>query len=200
MLLLIAVRMRVDTQIHPAHPNCSNPKIKGAVVFHDQGPQSFDYSIRLNHTWAFSGFDVKSIMDVNGPYLNDLELGVNAVPTMQYSSSGFLTLQQVLDSFIIFVAQQSDTKDIELSSSASLSSGEPSFVSFPWMLYGPSNIQIVPFPSREYTDDEFQSIIKTVMGVLYLLGFLYPISRLISYSVFEKGYTIANIFLVVAVQ
>ncbi|KAM1738751.1 hypothetical protein ACFX11_014540 [Malus domestica] len=24
--------------------NCSNPKIKGAVVFHDQGPQSFDYS------------------------------------------------------------------------------------------------------------------------------------------------------------
>ncbi|XP_070668015.1 ABC transporter A family member 1-like isoform X3 [Malus domestica] len=180
--------------------NCSNPKIKGAVVFHDQGPQSFDYSIRLNHTWAFSGFDVKSIMDVNGPYLNDLELGVNAVPTMQYSSSGFLTLQQVLDSFIIFVAQQSDTKDIELSSSASLSSGEPSFVSFPWMLYGPSNIQIVPFPSREYTDDEFQSIIKTVMGVLYLLGFLYPISRLISYSVFEKGYTIANIFLVVAVQ
>ncbi|CAN6577001.1 unnamed protein product [Malus baccata var. baccata] len=165
--------------------NCLNPKIKGAVVFHDQGPQSFDYSIRLNHTWAFSGFpDVKSIMDTNGPYLNDLELGVNAVPTMQYSASGFLTLQQVLDSFIIFAAQQSDTKDIELSSS--LSFGEPSFLNVPWMHYSPSNIRIVPFPTREYTDDEFQSIIKSVMGVLYLLGFLYPISRLISYSVFEK--------------
>lgn len=73
--------------------NCSNPKIKGAVVFHDQGPQRFDYSIRLNHTWAFSGFpDVKSIMDTNGPYFNDLELGVNTVPTMQYSFSGFLTV------------------------------------------------------------------------------------------------------------
>jgi ATP-binding cassette subfamily A (ABC1) protein 3 len=73
--------------------NCSNPKIKGAVVFHDQGPQLFDYSIRLNHTWAFSGFpDVKSIMDVNGPYFNDLELGVSTVPTMQYSFSGFLTV------------------------------------------------------------------------------------------------------------
>ncbi|KAL6279276.1 hypothetical protein ACE6H2_016157 [Prunus campanulata] len=48
--------------------NCSNPKIKGAVEFHDQGPQFFDYSICLNHTWAFSGFpDVKSIMDTNGP-------------------------------------------------------------------------------------------------------------------------------------
>lgn len=73
--------------------NCSNPKIKGAVVFYEQGPQSFDYSIRLNHTWAFSGFpDVTTIMDTNGPFLNDLELGVSAVPTMQYSFSGFLTV------------------------------------------------------------------------------------------------------------
>jgi ATP-binding cassette subfamily A (ABC1) protein 3 len=45
---------------------------------------------------------------------------------------------------------------------------------------------MVPFPTREYTDDEFQSIVKSVMGLLYLLGFLFPISRLISYSVFEK--------------
>ncbi|KAL0453116.1 UNVERIFIED_CONTAM: ABC transporter A family member 1 [Sesamum latifolium] len=56
----------------------------------------------------------------------------------------------------------------------------------PWTKFSPSNIRLVPFPTREYTDDEFQSIVKRVMGVLYLLGFLYPISRLISYSVFEK--------------
>lgn len=73
--------------------NCPNPKIRGAVVFHSQGPKLFDYSIRLNHTWAFSGFpDVKSIMDVDGPYLNDLELGVNTVPIMQYGLSGFMTV------------------------------------------------------------------------------------------------------------
>lgn len=73
--------------------NYTNPKIRGAVVFHTQGPQMFDYSIRLNHTWAFSGFpDIHSIMDVNGPYLNDLELGVNPIPIMQYSISGFLTV------------------------------------------------------------------------------------------------------------
>lgn len=77
--------------------NCSNPKIKGAVVFYEQGPQSFDYSIRLNHTWAFSGFpDVTTIMDTNGPFLNDLELGVSAIPTMQYSFSGFLTVWLLL--------------------------------------------------------------------------------------------------------
>lgn len=84
--------------------NCSNPKIKGAVVFHHQGPQLFDYSIRLNHTWAFSGFpDVKTIMDTNGPYLNDLELGVNIIPTMQYSFSGFLTVWTNSSFLIVFI-------------------------------------------------------------------------------------------------
>ncbi|KAK9157371.1 hypothetical protein Scep_003945 [Stephania cephalantha] len=169
--------------------NCSNPKIKGAIVFHEQGPQLFDYSIRLNHTWAFSGFpDVRTIMDTNGPFVDDLELGVNIVPTLQYGYSGFLTLQQVFDSFIIFAAQQNGTgmfgDGLEMPLLNSI--GDAFSSSLPWMHFSPSNIRIAPFPTRSYTDDEFQSIIKRVMGVLYLLGFLYPISRLISYFVFEK--------------
>ncbi|KAL8489520.1 hypothetical protein ACS0TY_025437 [Phlomoides rotata] len=168
--------------------NHTNPKIKGAVVFHAQGPQMFDYSIRLNHTWAFSGFpDVKSIMDINGPYLNDLQLGVNTIPIMQYGFSGFLTLQQVMDSFIIFAAQQlmknSDIEELVSFSDATLLQTQ---LKSPWTQFSPSNIRLAPFPTPEYTDDEFQSIVKRVMGVLYLLGFLYPISRLISYSVYEK--------------
>ncbi|XP_038685237.1 ABC transporter A family member 1 isoform X1 [Tripterygium wilfordii] len=169
--------------------NCSYPKIKGAVVFHGQGPQLFDYSIRLNHTWAFSGFpNVKSIMAVNGPFVKDLELGFNIIPMLQYSFSGFLTLQQVVDSFIIYVAQQTESNiAIEyIKSPSSDSFSRQSSLKLPWTQYSPANIRIAPFPTREYTDDEFQSIIKSVMGVLYLLGFLYPISRLISYSVFEK--------------
>ncbi|CAL0326631.1 unnamed protein product [Lupinus luteus] len=169
--------------------NCSNPKIKGAVVFHEQGPQSFDYSIRLNHTWAFSGFpDVTTIMDTNGPFLNDLELGVSPVPTMQYSFSGFFTLQQMVDSYIIFISQQSDLNSSIKSEELPL----PGFYDtdfssrIPWTWFNPAHIRIAPFPTREYTDDQFQSIVKEVMGILYLLGFLYPISRLISYSVFEK--------------
>ncbi|KAL3632486.1 Phospholipid-transporting ATPase abca1 [Castilleja foliolosa] len=164
--------------------NCTNPKLKGAIVFHSQGPRLFDYSIRLNHTWAFAGFpDIKSIMDTNGPFLNDLELGVNIIPIMQYGFSGFLTIQQVMDSFIIFAAQQnmtnSDTEEL-------ISSSFHTQLEKPWTHFNPSNIRLAPFPTREYTDDEFQSIVKRVMGVLYLLGFLYPISRLVSYSVLEK--------------
>ncbi|KAJ0262481.1 ABC transporter A family member 1 [Hirschfeldia incana] len=179
----------LETYITSAHygvcsdvRNCSNPKLKGAVVFHEQGPHAYDYSIRLNHTWALAGFpNVKSIMDTNGPYINDLEMGINTIPTMQYSFSGFLTLQQVVDSFIIFASQQNI--DLPLSHS-SLGSALP--FELPWTMFSPSKIRMVPFPTREYTDDEFQSIVKSVMGLLYLLGFLYPISRLISYSVFEK--------------
>lgn len=168
--------------------NYTNPKIKGAVVFHTQGPQLFDYSIRLNHTWAFSGFpDVKSIMDMNGPYLNDLELGVNPIPIMQYSFSGFLTLQQVMDSFIIFAGQQNTANsDLEELLSSPDSTLLDTRLNSSWTQFSPSNIRLAPFPTPEYTDDEFQSIVKRVMGVLYLLGFLYPISRLISYAVYEK--------------
>ncbi|XP_071741723.1 ABC transporter A family member 1 [Rutidosis leptorrhynchoides] len=163
--------------------NCSNPKIRGAVVFHGQGPYLYDYSIRLNHTWAFSGFpDVKSIMDINGPYVNDLELGLNQIPILQYGYSGFLTLQQVMDSFIVFYAQQKVANVVSEDTNYIVSNS----LGIPWSQFTPSTIRLAPFPTREYTDDEFQSIIKDVMGVLYLLGFLFPISRLISYSVFEK--------------
>ncbi|KAM0948803.1 putative ABC transporter, AAA+ ATPase domain, ABC transporter A [Dioscorea sansibarensis] len=171
--------------------NLSNPKIKGAIVFHQQGPQIFDYSIRLNHTWAFSGFpDVKTIMDVNGPYLNDLELGMSIIPTLQYGFSGFLTLQKVMDSLIILLAQQNGTYFVAENLEVISSFGDFSHSNISWRQFIPENIRIAPFPTREYTDDEFQSIVKTVMGVLYLLGFLYPISRLISYFVFEKEYKI----------
>uniref|UniRef100_A0A0R0KIK5 ABC transporter domain-containing protein n=1 Tax=Glycine max TaxID=3847 RepID=A0A0R0KIK5_SOYBN len=189
---LVAPKVRTQEKLHQHHNwqwNCSNPKIKGAVVFYEQGPQSFDYSIRLNHTWAFSGFpDVTTIMDTNGPFLNDLELGVSAVPTMQYSFSGFLTLQQMVDSFIILIAQQSDfnfnAENLELPLPGFYDNNFS--LKNPWTQFNPARIRIAPFPTREYTDDQFQSIIKRVMGILYLLGFLYPISRLISYSVYEK--------------
>jgi ATP-binding cassette subfamily A (ABC1) protein 3 len=69
-----------------------NPRILGAVVFHSLGPV-YDYSLRLNHSWAPSGFpDVKSIMDTKGSGVNDLYLGLNLIPQMQYSLSGFLTV------------------------------------------------------------------------------------------------------------
>lgn len=74
-----------------------------------------------------------------------------------------LQLQQVVDSFIIFASQQN--RDLPLSHS---SLGSVLSLELPWTLFSPSKIRMVPFPTREYTDDEFQSIVKSVMGLLYV--------------------------------
>ena len=81
-----------------------------------------------------------------------------------------LQLQQVVDSFIIFSVQQNES-DVAIGGSKlpSFHTFEsPSLIKVPWTHFMPSNIRIAPFPTRAYTDDEFQSIVKKVMGVLYV--------------------------------
>ncbi|KAH9679354.1 ABC transporter A family member 1 [Citrus sinensis] len=139
MLLLIAVRTRVDTRIHPAQPYIRK-----------------DMFVEIG----------KGL--VSRIYKDELELETYIRSDLYAQQTGANVA----------------TENVEIPPSNL--SGTHLSLKQPWTLYSPSNIRMVPFPTREYTDDEFQSIIKRVMGVLYLLGFLYPISRLISYSVFEK--------------
>jgi len=91
-------------------------------------------------------------------------------PSFDWSYT-LLQLQQVVDSFIIFASQQNN--DLPLSHS-NLSSALR--FELPWTLFSPSVIRMVPFPTREYTDDEFQSIVKSVMGLLYVSPALYFLS------------------------
>lgn len=65
-----------------------------------------------------------------------------------------IQLQQVMDSLLITLAQQYETN---LTSKASHLHQEQ---------FVPKHVRVAPFPTREYTDDEFQSIVKRVMGVL----------------------------------
>lgn len=80
----------------------------------------------------------------------------------------FLQLQQVMDSFIIFASQEMETNILHVNHKHTLSnfSSRPSLPNMPWTQFSPSKIRIAPFPTREYVDDEFQSIVKKVMGVL----------------------------------
>ncbi|XP_065620852.1 ABC transporter A family member 1-like isoform X2 [Quercus suber] len=85
-------------------------------------------------------------------------------------------LQQVLDAFIMISGQRtySTSQIIEIPSVQS--SDNASLLMLPLMQFSPSNIRIAPFLTPKYTDDEFWC----------LLGFPYPISCLISFSVFKK--------------
>ena len=87
-----------------------------------------------------------------------------------------MQLQQVMDSFIIFYAQQKMTNEVneentDLSTPLS-SNNQSDSLKIPWTQFMPSTTRLAPFPTREYTDDEFQSIIKDVMGVLYVSDML----------------------------
>lgn len=83
-----------------------------------------------------------------------------------FSLCSSLQLQKVVDSFIILVAQQDVNINPERKEFPMLHSGADSHFNHLWTQFIPENIRIAPFPTREYTDDEFQSIVKRVMGVL----------------------------------
>lgn len=97
-------------------------------------------------------------------------------------SCTLLQLQQVVDAFIIFASQQ----NIEMPLSRS-SHGSALPFELPWTLFSPSKIIMVPFPTREYTDDEFQTIVKSVMGLLYVSLTLCLFSSVYKFLVFETG-------------
>lgn len=74
-----------------------------------------------------------------------------------------------MDSFIIFAGQQhTANSDIEELLSSPDSTLLDTQLDTSWTQFSPSNIRLAPFPTPEYTDDEFQSIVKRVMGVLYV--------------------------------
>jgi len=74
----------------------------------------------------------------------------------------------MVDSLIILIAQQSDLNFNAESLDLPLRGFYDTNYSLknPWTQFNPAQIRIAPFPTREYTDDQFQSIVKKVMGIL----------------------------------
>lgn len=87
---------------------------------------------------------------------------------------GFLQLQQLVDSFIILASQNSAETPVEHRGLLLNKSATNNNKGNPWSKFSPANIRVAPFPTRAYTDDEFQSIIKKVMAVLYVFFCLLP--------------------------
>jgi len=74
----------------------------------------------------------------------------------------------MVDSFIIIIAQQPELNlSAETVNLPLLGFHDTGFSQkVPWSQFNPTNIRIAPFPTREYTDDQFQAIVKEVMGIL----------------------------------
>ena len=76
-----------------------------------------------------------------------------------YSYSGFSTLQLYTDKFIFL---QSSGDDVNVVASVSM------------------------MPTPAFISDNFQYVISSVLGIFYMLSFLYPVSRIVRALVVEK--------------
>eukprot|EP00899_Mesostigma_viride_P016639 jgi/Mesvir1/24977/Mv25104-RA.2 len=145
-----------------------NPKVGALVVWKETGPQRFDYTLRLNATGVEELTQmVEKVPCTRAPYVIDYSLEANLMHHFQYARSGFMTLQAMVDSYII----------------RATGGGGNATSSSRW---APLHVGVAPFPVPAYSSDIFQSVIKGVLGLLNVLAFLFPVSRLIGGVMTEK--------------
>ena len=93
-----------------------------------------------------------------------------------YSFSGFLTIQQAIDEFIISQALPEEMSPVDLIPSMSI------------------------FPTTSFNTDNFQSMIAQVVGLFYMLAFLFPVARLLRELVMEKENGIRDAFYMMGME
>jgi ATP-binding cassette subfamily A (ABC1) protein 1 len=156
------------------------PKIAVAVVIGGSG-KNYEYTIRTNSTnvnsqdisrrpgqWTSPSTDRKfASLAREASKVCELEGGTTRLGardsycTSQYMYNGALSIQRLVDDWIIF------------HSGANIRIAE-------------NGVSFVDFPSKEYTRDGFYSAINPYAPLLLILGFLFPISVVIRYVVLEK--------------
>lgn len=152
-------------------------KVGMAIMLYEANKDDaqWEYAIRTNFTYDWEVVDetVPCLYgDVNGSdacsdtynipstqiYTQDLFKPQSASYLYGYTYSGFSTLQLVMDTFIF---QQ----------------------------YNPAQrtyVSVGLMPTVKYVTDDFQYVISSVLGIFYMLSFLYPVSRIVRGLVIEK--------------
>jgi ATP-binding cassette subfamily A (ABC1) protein 1 len=159
------------------------PKIAVAVVLGGSG-KNYEYTIRANSTnfnsLEFSGRpsvpthpDTSRILRSNVRRAKDacpLEGGTPTIGqmeehcTVQYIYNGALTIQRLVDDFIIY---DTGVKDLGI------------YVS-------ENGVSFVDFPSKEFISDGFYAQVSAYVPLLVVLGLLYPVAAIIRFIVSEK--------------
>jgi hypothetical protein len=158
-------------------------KIAMAIVLYevDQASATFDYSIRLNYSAYDDGSPTVDCLYGTNAAGNFNQFGGDcqftySIPTTKYYTfdlfkpqqtefmygygySGYATLQQTVDKYIFSLYGDAKT---DIKSSVSM------------------------MPTATYETDNFQYVISSVLGIFYMLSFLYPVSRTVRALVVEK--------------
>eukprot|EP00457_Paulinella_chromatophora_P000227 gb/GEZN01000227.1/.p1 GENE.gb/GEZN01000227.1/~~gb/GEZN01000227.1/.p1 ORF type:complete len:1777 (-),score=227.45 gb/GEZN01000227.1/:107-5437(-) len=130
------------------------PVYMSIVVQSIDALKGWDYTIGLNVSnapWA-------------GQITNDLQVGFESSTWAQYWSNGFLSVQRLVDLFIL--EQAAETV------------GGPAMPDF--------NVYVVPFPTGAHQQDDFAAFLASGIGLLLVMAFYWPFSRLVKSVVTEK--------------
>ncbi len=150
-------------------------KIALAVILNkvDVASVQWDYSIRANYTLDYN-MDEPTVTCLYNGYI-PCAFTYN-IPTTKYSTmdllkpqsaeymygytfTGFSTLQVAVDEFIL---SQYSSEPVNIRASIGL------------------------MPTKQFQTDDFQYVISSVLGIFFILSFLYPVSRIIRALVLEK--------------
>ena len=168
----------VRSPIYGAPFNESFPEVAGAVIFHKMDFQTnqFDYTIRLNSS-IFG--PTTSVAGTSGGPLDSFEPRIFSGTLHVYGGAGFMSLQNIIDTFII------DTVGETVETNAVLQGGNQS-KDFNREHYLPFGVTMIAFPRPAYAIDDFFNIVGDLLPLLYIILFLVPLSQIVSAIVLEK--------------
>ena len=154
------------------------PEVAGAVIFHkmDFRTNQFDYTIRLNSS-IFGPFT--SVYTTSRTPIDTFQPRIFAGSLVVYASAGFMTLQSIVDTFII------DTVGAALQGNSAFEGGNKSD-NYRREHYLPFGVSMTAFPRPAYALDDFFNIVGDLLPLLYIILFLVPLSQIVSGIVLEK--------------
>jgi len=158
--------MKSDSYMTPG-----TPMMEFGVVFSSFGPTTWSYTLRLNSS------DSDGPMSLRAPDVLFRDKGAVDNFQREYDNSseliyqnGFLFLQQTVDSFIL-------SKE---AAAASVAAPTPPLL---WSM---------PFPTKAYRIDTFNTLVGVFLGLLYCLAYLLPLARTVKLMVNEKETRVAE--------
>jgi len=143
-----------------SYGDVANPPLGLGIVFNAAAP-SWRYSIRVNRTANYGdNGPIRNIPSTssNAKTVDNLQVGLSDY-TEQYIMSGFLTVQQDVDSFIL---SKGMNKNISVAANT------------------------FPMPIQAYTNDPFWADTSATFGLFMMLSMLYPVAMVIQQLVTEK--------------
>jgi hypothetical protein len=194
---------------------CWNPQVYALIVLNAANADGWDYTIRMNSTDGNAGDGYNFATDSVGSVPNTatnfgqsnvdvLKVEMDLLPQQMYTSNGFMTLQLMMDRYIInkcYEAGNCDTAPV-LDPPFTVPM-KTAFVNtligtdanqFPngmgnWVdgeLYAPQNVHATPMPIQSYSINETYSSIDFVISLIFILSTLPILAGILTDLVVEK--------------